>query len=144
MYKARDIALWLMKEKHVVEMPKVMMLLYYFQGAHLAIFDTPLFEDEIQAHGIGPVVPNILNLFDKDIDISEITTGHIEESIIDLLNEVYEQMSLYDTERLGYKVRNEQPWLSATCNGTYLHRQTISTQIMKEYFLAVYIEYEEE
>lgn len=36
---------------------KLQKMLYYQQGFHLAYFNTPLFDDEIEAWMYGPVVP---------------------------------------------------------------------------------------
>jgi uncharacterized phage-associated protein len=36
---------------------KVQKLLYYSQSLHLALYDEPLFEEEIQAWRYGPVCP---------------------------------------------------------------------------------------
>lgn len=44
---------------------KLQKLLYYMQGFHLAYFDTPLFDDDIEAWMYGPVVPCVYNHFKK-------------------------------------------------------------------------------
>ena len=38
---------------------KLQKMLYYQQGFHLAYFDTPLFDDEIEAWMYGPVVKSV-------------------------------------------------------------------------------------
>ena len=45
---------------------KLQKLLYYVQGFHLAIFDEPLFEDEIEAWMYGPVVPSVYERYQSN------------------------------------------------------------------------------
>ena len=44
---------------------KIQKMLYYAQGWHLAHFNTPLFDDEIEAWKHGPVVRQVYNEFKK-------------------------------------------------------------------------------
>lgn len=42
---------------------KLQKLLYYQQGYHLAAFDTPLFDESVEAWIYGPVVPVVYDYF---------------------------------------------------------------------------------
>lgn len=44
---------------------KVQKLLYYAQSLHLALYDEPLFEEEIQAWRYGPVCPPAYHFYSK-------------------------------------------------------------------------------
>jgi|GEM_PF-483213 len=43
----------------VITQLKLQKLIYFAQGIHLALFDKPLFEEEIEAWEFGPVVPKL-------------------------------------------------------------------------------------
>jgi len=42
---------------------KLQKLLYFAYGVHLSLFDKKLFDDEIQAWKLGPVIPSVYNEF---------------------------------------------------------------------------------
>ena len=69
MYKAIEIAHKILKKATVddngefVTNMKLQKLLYYMQGFHLAWFDTPLFDEEIEAWMYGPVVPSVFETY---------------------------------------------------------------------------------
>ena len=44
---------------------KLQKLLYYQQGYHLAVFDTPLFNEAVEAWIYGPVVPVAYDYFQQ-------------------------------------------------------------------------------
>ena len=62
-YKVLDIANKLLShaanngEGELMSNMKLQKMLYYQQGFHLAYFNTPLFEENIEAWMYGPVVP---------------------------------------------------------------------------------------
>lgn len=114
---------------------KLQKLLYYEQGFHLAVFDSPLFEEEIEAWMYGPVVPCVyneyssfgsapLNIPDKDTLIS---LSNEEE---ELFNQVYESLTEFSGFGLIRKTHNETPWKS-TPQGK---GQIITKEKMKEFF----------
>lgn len=114
---------------------KLQKLLYYEQGFHLAVFDTPLFEDEIEAWMYGPVVPSVyeqykafqstpLTIPDRN---SLITLSNEEE---ELFNQVYESLIEFSGYGLIMKTHNETPW-ATTPHGK---GSVISKDKIKEYF----------
>ena len=68
-YKALDIAYKLLASAkntaggELMSNLKLQKMLYYEQGFHLAKFNTPLFDEEIEAWMYGPVVPAVYNHF---------------------------------------------------------------------------------
>ncbi len=42
---------------------KLQKMLYFAQAAHLALYDKPLFRDQIKAWALGPVVPTVYKIF---------------------------------------------------------------------------------
>jgi uncharacterized phage-associated protein len=62
-YSALVIAKWFIAWANTEEAEpsnlKLQKLLYYAQGHHLALEDTPLFREAIQAWSHGPVVPDV-------------------------------------------------------------------------------------
>lgn len=109
-------------------------LLYYCQGFHLAIHDTPLFKEAIEHWDHGPVVPvvyheyktcgkNPLSLSSENLDFSSIPKD--SQEVIDEVFEVYGQFS---ASKLRDMTHNESPWVNTS------DREEISHQSLKEYF----------
>ncbi|MBV1789033.1 DUF4065 domain-containing protein [Marinobacterium sp. D7] len=115
---------------------KLQKLVYYAQGFHLAIYDDPLFEAEIEAWTHGPVVPELyrtyrehgrnpipyeLGEFDPLADFNEAQREHIEE--------VYEVFGQYSAWTLRNMTHEETPWLDHERNA-----DVIPFDEMKDYF----------
>lgn len=123
---------------------KLQKLLYYSQAWFLALFDTPLFNERIEAWVHGPVVPPvygdfkawswtpIVTQFDPDgIQLPENVKAHVQEVL-----EVYGGMSAYQLEQLTH---SEEPWLKARGNTPPDEPSTavISHDDMKAYYRSV-------
>lgn len=120
-YKALDIANKLIAraansgEGELMSNMKLQKMLYYQQGFHLAYFDTPLFDDEIEAWMYGPVVPNVYNRFkgqgSKGLEpvADEIMLSDTEETLFD---EVYQVYGAYSASGLMNMTHKESPWQS--------------------------------
>lgn len=114
---------------------KLQKLLYYQQGYHLAVFGTPLFDEDIEAWMYGPVVPCVYDEFSKSgSNALPITTSNIirlneEEEV--LFNQVYQAYRDFSAIGLMNRTHNEQPWQQALPHdrGTI-----ISHESMKSYF----------
>lgn len=124
MYKAIDIARKLLltaKRDSVIEGQgelmsnmKLQKMLYYEQGFHLAVFGTPLFEEEIEAWMYGPVVPAVYEVY-KDYGYNGIDPGKVEEiSLSDreqaLFDEVYKVYGAFSAIGLMNMTHRESPW----------------------------------
>ncbi len=124
MYKAINIARKLLltaKRDSVIEGQgelmsnmKLQKMLYYEQGFHLAVFGTPLFEEDIEAWMYGPVVPAVYEVY-KDYGYNGIDPGKVEEvSLSDreqaLFDEVYKVYGAYSAIGLMNMTHRESPW----------------------------------
>lgn len=114
---------------------KLQKLLYYQQGFHLAVFDTPLFEEDVEAWMYGPVVPVVYNEYSSygSSSLPEIKeTISLSDEEEELFNEVYDAYRDFSAIGLMNRTHKEKPWTSV-----YPHDRgtVISQKSMKEYFL---------
>nr|DAL57464.1 MAG TPA_asm: hypothetical protein [Caudoviricetes sp.] len=114
---------------------KLQKLLYYQQGYHLAFFDTPLFDDKIEAWMYGPVVPSVYDVYAKYVastlpEINEQIQLADEEE--ELFNEVYDAYREFSAIGLMNRTHSEAPWRNATLHDI---GAVITQDSMKSYFL---------
>ncbi len=113
---------------------KLQKLLYYQQGYHLAVFGSPLFNENIEAWMYGPVVPDIYNEYSP---YGSSSLPEVEDAITltddeeELFNEVYDSYRDFSAIGLMNRTHKEKPWASVSPHdrGT-----VISQESMKEYF----------
>lgn len=97
---------------------KVQKLLYYSQSLHLALFDEPLFDEEIQAWRYGPVCPPAYRFYSEfeaqqlPIPSPEFLSQILHEQK-KLLAEVWEYFGGYHAYRLSGMTHLEFPWKKA-------------------------------
>ena len=97
---------------------KVQKLLYYTQSLHLALFDEPLFDDEIQAWRYGPVCPPAYRFYSKfEAEQLPIPDANdllrISEDVQNLLDEVWEYFGELHAYYLSDMTHLEFPWKKA-------------------------------
>lgn len=97
---------------------KVQKLLYYTQSLYLALFDEPLFDDEIQAWRYGPVCPPAYRFYSKfeaeQLPIPDKTDLlRIPEDVQNLLDEVWEYFGELHAYYLSDMTHLEFPWKKA-------------------------------
>jgi uncharacterized phage-associated protein len=101
---------------------KLQKILYYAQGAFLAVKEVPLFNDEIVAWEHGPVVLSVYDIYKEFGDMPILTKykKQSEFSEIDekLLTVLYEKYNRYTASELRNMTHNESPWINAFPNGT--------------------------
>ncbi|MCD8304819.1 MAG: DUF4065 domain-containing protein [Prevotellaceae bacterium] len=114
---------------------KLQKMLYYQQGFHLAYFDTPLFDEEIEAWTYGPVVLSVYEHYKKygrtgiapDRNRAFHFNDKREEALFD---EVYKVYGKYSAWGLKDMTHAEAPWRSTpTGDGN-----VISKEKMKDFF----------
>jgi uncharacterized phage-associated protein len=95
---------------------KLQKLLYYAQAWHLAIYNKPVFNEQIEAWIYGPAVRSVYRAF-KDWSWKPITVRPTKPDLpkhtlkhLDEVMEVYGGLSAFDLERLTH---SEKPWLNA-------------------------------
>ena len=97
---------------------KLQKLVYYAQGFHLALYDRPLFEEEIQAWKHGPVVPVLYHKY-KQYGADAIPKPvNMDFSVFDdevrkFLDEVYQVYGQYSAWKLRDMTHEEPPWVDA-------------------------------
>ncbi|NET55922.1 MAG: DUF4065 domain-containing protein [Symploca sp. SIO2E6] len=112
---------------------KLQKLLYYAQGFNLALFNQPLFLEEIKAWQYGPVVEEVYRTYKEYLrgplpepeDFNpEVMT--LEER--ELIDEVYSVFGKYTGTILVNLTHQEKPWMDTELN------QTITHELMSDYF----------
>ena len=105
------------REEQMTNM-KVQKLLYYAQSLHLALFDEPLFEDEIQAWRYGPVCPLAYRFYSK-FEAEQLpmpdkySFSQITDDRKDLLEEVWDYFGQHHAYYLSGMTHVEFPWKKA-------------------------------
>ncbi len=105
------------REEQITNM-KVQKLLYYAQSLHLALFDEPLFGDEIQAWRYGPVCPPVYRFYSEfeaeQLPIpNQYSFAQIDGDRIDLLEEVWDYFGQHHAYYLSGMTHVEFPWKKA-------------------------------
>ncbi len=115
---------------------KVQKLVYYAQGFHLAIYDEPLFQENILHWEHGPVVREVYDVYkalgDRAIPIPEdFSPTMFTSKEINLLTEVNSVYGQFSAWKLRDMTHTEKPWLETSKD------EIISHDLLKEYFLTV-------
>ena len=139
-YKVEDIAKKIIAQAQpdfgdVITNLKLQKLLYYMQGFYLAIFEEPLFDDEIEAWMYGPVVPSIYNIYNKDgkaplYNDDDYESIEMSAEHEDLFSQVYSAYGQFSAIKLMEMTHKEKPWKSVNTG----HGNIISKDIIKKYF----------
>lgn len=159
-YSACDIATWFIyknnAEKREIQAKndnyevyedlthlKLQKLLYFAQGICLSITGEPLFTEDIEAWGHGPVVKKIFNKFsskgreeitidDSLSDIKVIRNIEADSCARDVLNMTYENFAIYTAWQLRNMThKKNSPWdISYVPN----KNKVIPQKLIKEYF----------
>src|SRR4028118_525869 len=97
---------------------KVQKLLYYAQSLHLALYNEPLFAEEIQAWRYGPVCPPAYRFY-SDFEAKQLPIPP-KESLLqlprekkELLEEIWEYFGGYHAYGLSDMTHLEFPWKKA-------------------------------
>ena len=114
---------------------KLQKLLYYAQGCTLALFNKPLFDDEIYAWQHGPVVPTIYHKY-KQFHANGIAYEGdlIPPDIEKVLEDVNEEFGQFSAWKLRNMTHAETPWKTTEIG------EEIPVEIIKKYFVENYIE----
>lgn len=139
MLTARDVARYFLAIQdedagELITNLKLQKLCYYAQGFHLALYDTPLFEESIEAWKHGPVIEVLWRDYNKygyqpiprpsDVDFDI-----FDEDTKSFLNEVYSVYGQFSAWKLRSMTHEEPPWQSVQETGG-----EITHASMREYF----------
>ena len=113
---------------------KLQKLLYYAQGFHLAMFDEPIFPEQIEAWTHGPVVPDVYRAYRQYGSENIPAPTDLDDSLYDertreFLNEVYSVYGQFSAWKLRNMTHDEPPWSDAA-----EARGVISQQAMRDFF----------
>ena len=104
------------KDSEITNM-KIQKLLYYSQSIYLALFDCPLFIEEIQAWKYGPVCPPAYQFYreyeDKQLPNQNEDLIDIPKDIQDLIDEIWQYFGRYHAYILSGMSHLEFPWRNA-------------------------------
>lgn len=122
------------KEGEVITNLKLQKLVYYAQSASLALYDTPLFQEAIEAWKYGPVVPELYHAYKQygsaslpQINVTSANTCMPRE--IKLMDDVYVFFGQFAAWKLRDMTHEETPWKEA-----FAVKGAISLASMQSYF----------
>lgn len=114
------------EEGDLISNLKLQKLMYYAQGAHLALHETPLFPERIMAWQHGPVAPELYQRY-KAFGAGALPKPEVDFSIYDaetrsVLDEVYAVFGQFSAWKLANMTHEEEPWREAAkTNGEISH-----------------------
>ncbi|WP_340124450.1 Panacea domain-containing protein [Methylobacter svalbardensis] len=113
---------------------KLQKLVYYAQGFYSAIFNKPLFNNDIAAWAHGPVVPDLYHAYKQHgSNRIPVPVGFDRSSLnseeIELVEEVFEVFGQYSAWKLRNMTHEESPWLNHEIDA-----ETIPLTEITEYF----------
>jgi uncharacterized phage-associated protein len=96
---------------------KLQKLCYYAQGFHLAINNSRLFENDLEAWQHGPVVRDLYDKYKGHgagmLEVSKDFSPQVLSEIIkELLEDVYKTYGQYSAWRLRDMTHQEPPWIN--------------------------------
>lgn len=122
---------------------KLQKLVYYAQAWHYTLFDSPLFNERIEAWVNGPVVPSLYTRFagvtkHSAINISSLNIEDFDfdARTLKLLNEVSQIYGEKSGSYLENLTHSEQPWIKARgITPPYaISKNEITLESMKEFY----------
>ena len=128
-------------EKKKMTNKKIQKLVYYAQAWSLAVYNEPLFSEEIEAWVHGPVVPSLYERF-KVFGFGPIshnatnTSDQFSKKQLRLLNDVWKVYGKYDAEYLELLTHSEMPWQKAREGISDVEHSSnkIDVEVMKEFY----------
>lgn len=111
---------------------KLQKLCYYAQGFHLAFFNEPLFNEEIEAWAHGPVIPELYHRFKVFGNSSIHSEGYpiaLSHQQGKLIEEIYEVFGQYSAWKLRNMTHEEPTWANHE-----VYADVIPKQELQDYF----------
>ncbi len=119
---------------------KLQKLLYYQQGYHLAKFDSPLFNEDVEAWMYGPVVPVVYDYYQQfgaqslPVEKDVIVLPDEEEALFYQVYDAYREFSAIGLMNMTHR---EMPWTNVEPHN---RGTVISQESMKAYFKTQFID----
>jgi uncharacterized phage-associated protein len=113
---------------------KLQKLVYYAQGFYSAIFDKPLFLDDISAWTHGPVVETLYHEYkvhgrNSIPPIETLTQDVLTPDESELIEEVFDEFGQFSAWKLRNMTHEETPWIDHKNEASIIPKHAI-----KEYF----------
>lgn len=113
---------------------KLQKLAYYAQGFYSAIYDKPLFDNDIYAWAHGPVIRDLYHAYKNHGGNPIPVPQDFEKNVLsqeefDLIEEVYEVFGQYSAWKLRNMTHEESPWRNHESNA-----EIIPLTEIKDYF----------
>ncbi|AWG62996.1 Panacea domain-containing protein [Mycobacteroides abscessus] len=135
MATANDVAAYILRQRKIVESVRLQKLLYYSQAWHLVAMDAPLFEDQIAAYELGPVVHSVWKKYEGQVTISHRNAvgdpdalTDSEREVVDAVIEAYRRILPFELSALTHI---EAPWVDAWARR---FDRGISHEAMRSYY----------
>lgn len=127
-------------------------LLYYAQGIYLATYDAPLFEEDCQAWGHGPVYETVYGMFrdfkynpidDERFAVLRGQYSYLKSEAVVVLDVVLGSFGQYSGKTLESITHQEIPWLEARqeVDACEKSQAIMEKDAIKRYFLSVKARY---
>lgn len=115
---------------------KLQKMLYFAEAAHLAIYGTQLFNDEIEAWSLGPVVPNVYQVYrtfqDGQLSIPEGEVVEISDETKAFLKDMWVIFGKYTAFELVEMSHKHAPWKNVYRAGA--RNISISKESMMDFY----------
>lgn len=114
---------------------KLQKILYYLQGYYLAIYNEPIFEDEIEAWKYGPVINGVYHSYkvygDNSIIVPDynFNFNYLSNTQKQFINKVYSYFRQFSAIKLMELTHSEFPWIK-----TYGKCSVMSKSLLKDFF----------
>ncbi|MGB0664202.1 MAG: Panacea domain-containing protein [Pontibacterium sp.] len=110
---------------------KLQKLAYYAQGFYSAIFNKPLFPEDIAAWTHGPVVPELYHQYKQFGSnpippINALDTHSLTKDEFELIEEVYEVFGQYSAWKLRNMTHEEPPWIDYEAEASVIPQKAIT------------------
>jgi len=136
-YKFLDLA---KKENITIDTMKLLKMTYIANGYYLAFFETPLFENNIEAWKYGPVIPELYHVIKRHghgnvkIETVELySENKIQDTDLKFLKVIWDKFKKYGGLELSALTHiEESPW-SKTYSETD-QSKIIETKVIEDYY----------
>lgn len=134
MYKAEEIAAYVIKTTEWMSNFKLQSVLYFVQAEFLVVKGRPCFDDPIEAWGFGPVIPTVYRQYaiysGMMILRAKAPMPHLTKEDRELIDGIVKECEKYGTTELISITTKQAPWQNAYRN--FERRNTLlSTDIYK-------------
>lgn len=141
-YDALDIAeyvLWYCENTlhQAITNLQLQKILYYIQGEYLALYNKPLFDNDMEAWDYGPVIPDVYYEYKEFVSnqilgIEPHNRNILDECDINLIEKIVNEKSKLNVWKLVDDTHNESPWLKNFKPGL---KKEIPIADLEEYFI---------